>query len=183
MCNIIILSGPCSSGKDVIARLLEKEGFNFVISTTTRPIRENEINKKLYNFTNNDNFEKLIKRCKLIEYRKYITNNNETWYYGTQHKEIKKDKNYVAILDSVGLYRFKQHFKDVVISFYMDASEDVRKERCKRRGDYNEIEWLNRLKNDNEIFSKEFIENEIDYVINAEDNPNEILNEIIKKIN
>jgi len=180
--KIIILMGSCSVGKDTTARLLEQEGFNFVVSTTTRPMREGETVRDPYIFTTNEEFEKLIDNGGLIEYREYLTTNNELWYYGVQNEEIEKDKSYVAVLDPVGLDGFKQHFKDVVVSFYMDANESVRMERCKHRGDYDETEWVNRLKNDTDMFSKVFIENEIDYVINAEGTPKEIFNKIIKKL-
>jgi guanylate kinase len=78
----------------------------------------------------------------------------------------------------VGLDGFKEYSPDSVISFFLEASEEVRKERCKIRGDYEEKEWGYRLESDNNMFTDDFIENNIDYVIDAERTPEEILKSI-----
>jgi len=71
---IITILGKSSSGKDTAARILEKDyGYNFVVSTTTRPIRDGESERNPYNFVSDSTFKDLIKDDELIEYREYNT--------------------------------------------------------------------------------------------------------------
>lgn len=183
--KIIILLGSCAVGKDTVAKKLNKMGYEYVISTTTRPMRDGESDRNPYIFTDNKSFEELIKNDELIEYREYKASNGEIWYYGVETKEIDKSKSYVAVLDPVGLEGFKDFFPNNVISLYLDASESVRKKRCIERGDYNRKEWKYRLESDNKMFNEDFINKNIDYVVNAENdeyNVFEIINKrIIKK--
>lgn len=180
--KIIILLGSSCSGKDTIAKLLQEEGYNFVVSTTTRPIRIGESEREPYIFTNNDYFEFLIKSNLLIEYREYKTQNGDIWYYGVEEKEIDKNKNYIAVLDPVGLDGFNQFFKEGVVSFYLCAGKGVRKQRCIDRGDYNEQEWEHRLISDNNMFTDDYIDNNVDYRISAERTPTEALEQILSKL-
>ena len=74
---IITILGKSSSGKDTAARILEKDyGYNFVVSTTTRPIRDGESERNPYNFVSDSTFKDLIKDDELIEYREYNTINS-----------------------------------------------------------------------------------------------------------
>ena len=53
--KLIILTGKSSSGKDTLARMLEqKYGYNFIVSTTTRPMRPGESDKNPYNFVSDE---------------------------------------------------------------------------------------------------------------------------------
>jgi len=181
---IIILTGCSASGKDTISRILEKEyGYNFVVSTTTRPIRDGESERNPYNFVNNSTFEDLIKNDELIEYREYhtlVNNIPDVWYYGVENKEVDPSKNTVVVLDTVGLTGFSEKFGDKVTSFYLDVDLETRKRRCVERGDYNEFEFNRRAEDDEIRFSKEVIQSKIDYVITSTDR-NEIVNEILSK--
>ena len=180
--KIVILLGHSSVGKDTIAKLLNRKGYEYVISTTTRPIREGESERNPYIFTNNEHFENLIKNNELIEYRKYNASNGETWYYGVENDEIDKNKSYVAVLDPVGLDGFKIYSPNNVISFFLDANDEIRKQRCILRGDFNEVEWEHRKESDNNMFNENFIKENIDYIINAEKEEDKILEEILLKI-
>jgi len=181
--SIVVLSGFSSSGKDTAARILEKEhGYNFVVSTTTRPIRPGESDRNPYNFVTNNEFEKLISDNKLIEYREYntlVNNIPAKWYYGVETKEVDPNKKYVVVLDIVGLRGFSEHFGDSVISFFLEVSDDVRKERCLLRGDFDETEWNRRLEDDKNRFTDDIINNEIHFVVNSEREPNDVVRSIL----
>lgn len=96
--NIIVIVGESGSGKTTLANSLNgylmeynnhddlinrKYTFEKIITTTTRPIRENEINGIDYNFVSKENFLKDVKNKEFIEYSVY---NN--WYYGTRWYDI-----------------------------------------------------------------------------------------------
>jgi guanylate kinase len=185
--NIVALIGFSASGKDTVARILEKEyGYNFVVNTTTRPIRPGESERNPYNFTTNDKFEKLISDNKLIEYREYntlVNNIPAKWYYGVESKEVDPNKKYVVVLDIGGLRGFSEHFGDSVISFFLEASDEVRKERCLLRGDFDETEWNRRLEDDKKRFTDDIINNEVHFVVDSEREPNDVVKSILNVLN
>ena len=82
-----------------------------------------------------------------------------------------------------GLRIFKKLFGDRIKSVYLHVDDNIRKKRNINRGDFNEPEWNRRLIDDKKRFAKEIIENEVDFIIDADDNTENILNKISKKIN
>jgi len=182
---IITILGASASGKDTAARILEKDyGYNFVVSTTTRPIRDGESERNPYNFVTNSTFEDLIKNDELIEYREYnttVSNVPAVWYYGVENKEVPDDKDSVVVLDVVGLDGFLNKFGDQITSFYLDVDLETRKRRCIERGDYDECEFNRRAVDDEIVFSKEIIEKKVDYIITSTDK-NEVIKQITDKI-
>jgi guanylate kinase len=181
--KLIILTGKSSSGKDTLARMLEqKYGYNFIVSTTTRPMRPGESDKNPYNFVSDEKFQNLINNNELIEYREYhtlVNNNPETWYYGVEKKEVNPNKSYVVVLDIVGLQGFKANFEDKIVSLFINVSDEVRKNRCLSRGDFDEFEWNRRAEDDKIVFSEDVIKKEIDHVINGEQTIDEVLNNVV----
>lgn len=98
-----------------------------MLSDTTRPIREGEVDGREYNFVkdfNKDNY---------IEYREY----NGT-YYGTPKKDLDDSKLYVAIKDCKGAELLKDYYgnSNVYIA-YLDVPYDIRRRRSFIR-DYKE---------------------------------------------
>ncbi len=67
---LIVLSGPSGAGKDaVLERMKARElPFHFVVTTTTREMRPNEVEGKDYFFVSNDEFARMIETDELLEY-------------------------------------------------------------------------------------------------------------------
>jgi guanylate kinase len=68
---LVIISGPSGVGKDTIARRLIKrrpEDFYFVVTATTRELRDNEVEGYDYFFVSNDEFARMIENDELLEY-------------------------------------------------------------------------------------------------------------------
>lgn len=168
--KIVVLVGKSCSGKDTTARMLETEySFKFVVSTTTRPMRQGESEGNPYHFVTNEQFKNKIENDEMIEFREYhtlVNNIPSIWYYGAEKNEINDNQKYVAVLDIIGLEGFKKAFPDRVISFFLDVDDNIRKQRCIFRGDFDETEWNRRLIDDNNVFRKEIIEGKVDWVIN-----------------
>ena len=167
--KIIIITGFSASGKDTLAKILNRKyGYNFVVLTTTRPIRDCESQRDPYNFINKDEFISLISNNQLIEYKAYNTlynNNPDTWYYGVELNEINDVDSYVLVRDVEALSGYKEKYGERVISFFIDADEKSRKQRCIARGDFNEIEWNRRLIDDNNKYPMSVIENSVNCII------------------
>jgi guanylate kinase len=67
---LIVLSGPSGSGKDAVLQRMKERGlpFHFVITTTTRPRRANEVEGRDYFFVSPEAFAHMIERGELLEH-------------------------------------------------------------------------------------------------------------------
>jgi guanylate kinase len=168
-----VLLGKSSSGKNYIQeKLIEEYSYTGLVSTTSRRPRENEKEGVDYHYVTNEEFEKQIADGKMIEYREYHPANGETWYYGLSKKafEIKANKK-VVILELYGLKELKKFLKGKNIkltSYYISANQEIRTERAKARGSFDEAEWERRLIADNNDFTVEELASNIDYMIKNE---------------
>lgn len=164
---VIILVGKSASGKDTIAKqLVSLYGYEPIVSLTSRPMRDSEVDGREYNFVSKKEFEMLIKNDRLIEYRSYntlVNNVADTWYYGLLKAEFDVKKNYVVVLDIDGAKSFIDYVgKKNCMVFYIHSSDELRKCRAKTRGSFDETEWNRRLEDDEKVF------NDVDlYKINA----------------
>mgnify|MGYP000927222269 CR=1 FL=1 len=75
--KIFALIGRSGTGKSSIEKQLEKLGHTRIVSNTTRPIREHEVDGIDYNFLTDKEFLKLKKKNQLIEHSQY-----RGWNYG-----------------------------------------------------------------------------------------------------
>lgn len=173
--------GKSSSGKDTLMKELVKyNSHQCVISTTSRPIREKEINSVDYYFITKEQFIKKINDNDFIEYRTYDTklnNINEIWYYGTEKNSINTEKDSVLVLDVQGLKDIKKYFPDeTIIGIYLHCPLNLRTERAKNRGSFCEIEWDRRIQTDKIDF--ENVYEEVDYVLNGTKSVKELADEV-----
>lgn len=185
MKNLIVLVGKSSSGKDTIQKeLCEKHGFTGLVSTTTRPKRSNEEDGKAYFFKTKEEYEKLLADNEMIESRLYHAKQGD-WYYGLSKKAFDIDAdNIVVVLELMGLNELKKYLINKpeynITSFYISASDFVRKERAiQRDSNFNLAEWDRRMVTDALDFSIEKVMRSVDYITS---NDNVKLEDITKEI-
>ena len=84
---VLVLSGPSGAGKTSLIKNIENDigDFYFSISTTTRPIREGEIDGVNYHFVDEEEFQKDIKADNFLEYA--VVHGN---HYGTSLKPVRE---------------------------------------------------------------------------------------------
>lgn len=157
---LTILIGMSASGKDAILReLVANHGFREIVTTTTRPMRKGEVNGKDYNFISRKEFEKGISEGRFFEYRSYNTiwnGKEDVWYYGTPKMQLNPEQDYVAIVDVQGAKDYVSYFgKYDCFVVQVNASEEVRTKRAKKRGSFDKDEWERRLAADRLAFSAE----------------------------
>jgi len=161
--DIIIITGFSGAGKDSIARELSKKGYEFVVSYTTRPKKDNEIEGKDYYFVN-DSF---MKPESFIEIREYKTVKG-IWKYGIYKNYILDDKAYVCVMDIQGAKTLKNIFGARVTIFFVHVNHELRLTRVMYRdgGNFSMKEWCRRAEDDKKI--KKNIDKDCDYVISNE---------------
>ena len=67
---LVVVSGPSGVGKDVTIQGLKEQGypFHFVVTATSRPKREGEIEGRDYLFVSEEEFERMIEQGELLEH-------------------------------------------------------------------------------------------------------------------
>lgn len=123
---IIILIGASGSGKSSLEKILsDNYGYEKIISYTTRPPRDGEINGIDYNFINNETFTDMIDSNSFAEYDEYSQNR----LYGTLKSDY-VDGNKVVVLTPNGFRKIKQNCKtDNICTILVNANLGTRVKR------------------------------------------------------
>lgn len=179
--KIYTITGCGGIGKDsILNKLLELDkDLTGIVSVTSRPPREGEIEGINYYFKTKDEVINMLNAHDFIEHRTYnvITDKGQDiWVYGISKQSIKleSDYKYVVIVDYQGLKELKHYLKendceDSLISFYIDGSYQTRLQRYLSREDMTDNmvkEAIRRFNDDNKnvLPAREFC----DYIINNE---------------
>ena len=157
---MIVLSGASASGKTEVAKMLSsKYGIVKVITTTTRDLRVGEVNGRDYFFVSKEEFAKMIKDGRFVEFTTYNDN-----FYGSTKDQISQNK--CIVVDPAGLKAYIDLNHKDIITFFLDSKEETRKKRMIMRGDKpDKIEC--RIIHDREAFKPGNIP-EVDYHVDSE---------------
>lgn len=101
MYKIIALIGKAGAGKDTILnKFCDKYGddFNKIISCTTRPPRDYEVDGVDYHFLTNIEFLEKIANGDMLEATEF-----RDWFYGTAASSLKEDKINIGVFNVEGL--------------------------------------------------------------------------------
>jgi len=132
---LIVISGPSGVGKDsVVKGLMERNHhLHFVITTTSRAPRENELEGVDYYFTTKDNFESMITNNSFIEYALVYEQ-----YKGVAKQQVRDSfasgKDVIMRLDVQGAATMRKLFPEAVLIFLLPSSEEELIYRLKDRG-------------------------------------------------
>lgn len=145
--SLIVLSGPSGSGKDSICERLKEYNDNFwvSISCTTRKPRNGEEEGIDYFFKTKDEFKRLIKENKLLEYAEY---NGE--YYGTPkekiHDYLNRGIDVILVIEVQGALKIKKLINEAIFIFVMPPTMKDLILRLKKRGTESDEKILKRFK-------------------------------------
>ena len=169
--TLFCIVGETGSGKDTVARKLNKK---LVVSYTTRPKRDNEIDGREHYFITDEEFDRMEKEEHLIAYTK-IGNIR----YGATLERLNGAEIYVINPDGVKWFKENgiRELKIVTIGLFVPLEE--RKKRCSWRSDY-ETSFMKRVEAEKNDFEQFRLNGEFDYMIYNHDL--EKTAKIIKKI-
>lgn len=126
-------------------------GYHKIVTFTTRPIRDDEIDEVVYHFISENEFKEKVKDGFFAEWKSYITDFG-IWYYGTSVESLENaDDNSVIILTPSGLKEVCENMETPPTVVYIYANNQTIKKRLISRGD-NKDEAMRRIKQDNEDF-------------------------------
>ena len=187
---ITILIGKSAAGKDSVLNKLIEKGYESLVLTTSRPMRNGEVNGKDYYFVSKDKFKDMIKKDLFVEYRIYQTlmdNCPDEWYYGLSKMELYKNNDngkYVVPLDINGAKSLIKNIDNNYKVIYLDVSDTIREKRAKKRSSFDQTEWNRRMEDDKSKYSKENLDsvNAI-RVLNENISLEELVNKIDEIIN
>lgn len=183
----VILCGAMASGKDSVMNILvDKYGYHKMVSYTTRPRREGEIEGVDYFFLdNNEEFNQLLEQGVLFEKTEYHTHMGD-WYYGLGIDSIKENCINALILNPHGISQIKDlpQFKHHKI-FYLHAETMTIVKRYLARdieSDKQKIELVDRLLRDDKDFNGEEFNKLLAEPISSDDWSSEQIAEIIYEV-
>lgn len=132
---LLVISGPSGVGKGTVLHDLMNTQKNLVysVSVTTRKRRPGEIEGVSYFFKGHEEFEKMIKEDKFLEYAKVHDN-----YYGTPkdfvEEKINEGKIVILEIDVQGALNVKKNTDNGVFIFLAPPSLSELKNRIVNRG-------------------------------------------------
>lgn len=155
---VIAICGKSASGKDttanqIVAYYQSKDiPVNKVVSYTTRPPREREVDGEDYHFIDTKTFMRMKYHKDFLEYAKF-----RDWYYGTSFDSFKDGCVNVCVLNPQGigsLSRYEHRYDIVYV--YLDTPFITRMRRSYKRECKFKLEYLRRSWTDSNDFDEVF---------------------------
>ena len=158
--TIIAIMGKSASGKDSLLKaLLQEPQFKKakpIISCTTRPIRENEINGIDYHFLTNEQFTNLVLSNRMLEATVF-----NDWCYGTSIDSLSTSGINIGVFNPEGCEALRQNENITLCLIYVEAADKTRLLRSLNREKNPDCHEIVRRFNADEM---DFCEEEIEYL-------------------
>ena len=182
--KLFVLVGKSACGKSTILHeVLSKLDIPVLISQTTRPPRNGEIDGKEYKFVDMHTFDSDYKNEDVLEYDCYrIDSIKQTWiYYSKKSDLLLPNTSQITILSPTGLAQLmsNKELKNNIVSIYIDSPDKLRQKRYLTRA-ISPDNMNDRFERDEKAFQHLFT----DYIILNNENMsiNEASNQLINII-
>ena len=146
---IVLITGPSGAGKSTFVQKLmaQDDRLAFSISTTTRPIREGEVDGRDYDFVDDDAFDQLVEEDAFVEWA-HVHNNR----YGTRDSRLEEmaASGKIPLLDidvQGGVNVIDQYGPELVSVFLFPPSWAELERRLRSRATDSDEVIATRLKN------------------------------------
>jgi guanylate kinase len=147
----LLIVSPGGAGKDFLRDRLKKQGLLPEVSYTSRPKREGEVEGYHYFYVTQDEFLNMVKKEEFLQYEFF---NPVQSYYGTHKSSLSKFDIFIMTPPAIRTIARKGYRENFFI-LYLDIPEQVRRERLKKRPNFN-VEA--RIKDDRDNLFKDFTE-------------------------
>ena len=148
--KILALFGESGAGKDTIQKWMvsKLEGTKGIVSCTTRPKRDYEIEGQDYYFIDPIKFAEKVLNGTMLE----ATSFND-WFYGTPIDELDKNKINIGVFNIQGIECLLEDSRLDVIPVYVEVSDKTRLIRTLQREENpNCLEICRRFQTDKKDF-------------------------------
>ena len=127
--KVLALFGESGAGKDTLKDIIiNREGLNNIVNTTTRPIREGEVDGVNYHFISSEAFALSILNGDFIEATEF-----NDWFYGTSIKELDEKVVNVGVFNIYGIECMLSDPRLEVLPVYIKTSDKLRLQRVLER--------------------------------------------------
>ena len=144
---VLVISSPSGAGKTSISKKLlnDIDGIELSVSVTTRKMRKGEIEGQHYYFKSVEEFHRLVKKNKFLEYANVFGH-----FYGTLKDEIlSKIENGLDVIldiDWQGTRQIEKHLQDDIVKiFILPPSMEELENRLGKRASENKENFLKRM--------------------------------------
>ena len=186
--KLFVLVGKSASGKSTILNdVLSKLDIPVLLSNTTRPPRDNEIDGVDYNFVDMHTFDTDYKNENILEYDVFrLDSLKQTWVYYTKKSDLLLPQtSQIKVVSPTGLAQLmsNKELKDNIVSIFIDCPDKLRQKRYLTRC-ISPDSMSDRFERDEKAFQHLFT----DYVIINDENTsiheasNQIINIIEKEL-
>ncbi len=133
---MVVISGPSGAGKDSLLQRLKQRGlpFHFVVTTTSRPPRPNEVHGVDYYFVSEEEFQRYIVQDELLEYALVYGQ-----YKGIHKAQIREalasGRDVIMRLDVQGAATVRRLVPDAVLIFLTADEAELRRRLEERQTD------------------------------------------------
>ncbi len=133
--TLVIISGFSGVGKGTVIKELMRryDEYFFSVSATTRSPREGEVHGREYLFLSEEEFQRLIDECRLLEYAGYTGS-----HYGTPADPVEKQReegrHVLLDIEIQGAFQVKKKCPEALMIFLVPPSAEVLYRRLVNRG-------------------------------------------------
>ena len=145
---MLVIVGSAGSGKTTVLKALEKKGYRRIVTYTTRPPRNNEIDGIDYNFITNEKFCQLAQKGFFAETSEYLSSFG-ICRYGSARYSFENSEGMIA-LDVNGVKSLKGNKNIMTLNafvVYLHVTEKLLEQRLYSRGD-SKAEIAQRMRHD-----------------------------------
>lgn len=121
--KIIALIGEAGSGKDTLLQnvLSQTNKLNEIVSYTTRPPREGEVDGVNYHFITGEQFGQKVLDGEMLEASCF-----NDWFYGTGYESLRSDCVNIGVFNPEGIDSMMAHKNVYIVVYYVRADEKQR---------------------------------------------------------